>query len=95
LLKVAKIACSNLTLFGPSGGRWDIKEHLDAFHAKKKWILVAIMKLKMLVSEEAQDPEALFGNFIEECQAFFERELMHDGEYIKYRCGSEGCTMLF
>jgi hypothetical protein len=95
VLKIARAACSDLMLFGPSSGRWDLDKELQAFHGRKSWILAAANELRTLASE-AEDLESAAGNFISpEFQIWLQEGIEHEGDYSKYRCGSGGCGRLF
>ncbi|KAF8315066.1 uncharacterized protein EI90DRAFT_3022088 [Cantharellus anzutake] len=93
--KIAKVACSDLTLFGlPEGSNWSLKEELTTFHARKRYILAAAEELARLSSQPSQNVGLEASAFVtEEFEALFEMELLHEGVYIKYRCGN--CSRLF
>ncbi|KAF8309600.1 uncharacterized protein EI90DRAFT_3140532 [Cantharellus anzutake] len=88
VLKVARAACSDLVLFGPSSGRWDLEKELQAFHGRKGWILAAADELRALASE-AEDLESAAGDFISpEVETFLREGIEHEGAYNKYRSPS-------
>jgi hypothetical protein len=95
VLKIARAACSDLVLFGPSSGRWDLEKELQAFHGRKGWMLAAADELRTLASK-AKDLESAAGDFISpEFHMFLQEGIEHEGDYSKYRCGSRGCGRLF
>jgi hypothetical protein len=93
--RIARIACSDLKLFGASSGQsWDLKEELELFHMKKQSILAAVDELEKLshVSGDLESAASTFlaGKHEHLFQEEFEREV-----YIKHQCPSAGCGRLF
>jgi hypothetical protein len=93
--KIARVACSNLTLFGPPGGNnWSLKEELMSFHVRKQCILAAVEELARLSSQPTQNIGLEASAFLsDEFKALFRTELEHEGAYTKYQCGN--CGRLF
>jgi hypothetical protein len=96
--RIARVACSDLKLFGaPKGQDWDLKKELRVFHVKKLCILSAVLELERLShlanNLESAASSALLGGAYD---AFFQDESDPElGVYNKHQCPSPGCGRLF